>query len=481
MLFKEFRTLGGDNVGFHTRPGNARRCNFFLLPLVLVLTLLAVALSAQGDETFNWNKKQNRVSADLHSLQLRPLLEQVASATGWQVYLEPDTTHNVSAKFKDLPPGEALRLLLGDLNFALVPEGNAKSRLYVFRTIQRNATHLIVPQKKDAHGKIIPNELLVTLKPGAKIDELAKLLGAKVTGRISGLNAYRLEFENQEAANAAREQLATNSDVASVDNNYSVERPSLPTESNIAGGGPPHLQLNPPPANGRVVVGLVDTAIQSLGVDLDKFMLNPISVAGDAQPGNDSPTHGTSMAETILRSLEMTTKGSTSVQILPVDVYGANESTTTWTIAEGIKKAVDGGATILNLSFGSEGDSPFLRDLLKDAVQKNIGVFAAAGNQPVTTPFYPAAYSDIGIIAVTATDHGQIADYANRGSFVTAAAPGTSLIYFNGQQWYAVGTSSATAVASGMAAGYMDSTRSDVNKMKSFIQTTLGVKQGKAP
>lgn len=466
---------------FEARPWNAWRCNAFVLPLTLVLTMLVVALSAQGGDTFNWDKKQNRVSVDIRSLQLNPLLEQVASATGWQVYLEPDTAHNVSAKFKDLSPGEALRLLLGDLNFALVPEGSAKPRLYVFRTVQRNATRLIVPQKKNARGKIIPNELVVTLKPGAKIDELAKLLGAKVTGQISGLNAYRLEFENQEAANAAREQLATNSDVASVDNNYSVDRPSLPTESTIAGGGPPHLQLNPPPANGRVVVGLVDTAIQSLGGDLDKFMLSPISVAGEAHPAADSPTHGTSMAETILRSLEMTTKGSTSVQILPVDVYGPNESTSTWTIAEGIKKAVDGGATILNLSFGSEGDSPFLRDLLKDAVQKNIGVFAAAGNQPVTTPFYPAAYSDMGIIAVTATDHGQIADYANRGSFVTAAAPGTSLIYFNGQQWYAVGTSAATAVASGMAAGYMDTTRSDVNKMKSFIQATLGVKQGKAP
>ena len=224
-------------------------------------------------------------------------------------------------------------------------------------------------------------------------------------------------------------------------------------------------------------MGLIDTAVQPLGNDLDRFLLKSISVAGESQESGDTPTHGTSMAETILRSLEMTTKGSTSVQILPVDVYGPNETTTTWNIADGIKRAVDGGATVLNLSLGSDGDSPFLRDLLKDAIQKNIAVFAAAGNQPVTTPFYPAAYSDIGVIAVTATDgQGQLASYANRGSFVTAAAPGTSLIYFNGQEWYAVGTSSATAVASGMAAGFMDTTHAGVDKMKSFIQTTLGVK-----
>src|SRR5205085_7709618 len=110
----------------------------------------------------------------------------------------------------------------------------------------------------------------------------------------------------------------------------------------------------------------------------------------------------------------------------------------------------------LNLSLGSEGDSPFLRDLIKDAIDKKIGIFAAAGNQPVTTPFYPAAYSDLGVVAVTATDHGQLASYANRGPFITAAAPGTSIFHYNGQQWYAVGTSTSTAVASGMAAGYMD-------------------------
>lgn len=454
---------------------NSARLSVRVAVIFAFSILLAVPVNA--GELFNWSKTRNRVTADIHSLKLNTLLEQIATATGWQVYLEPGTTYTTSAKFTELAPGEALRLLLGDLNFALVPEKGARSKLFVFRTIQRNATQLILPQKQGGHGKIIPNQLIVTLKPGAKIDELAKLLGAKVTGRIPGVNAYRLEFDDEQATSAAREKLSINSDVASVDNNYSIDQPPLPRELSSSSGAPPHLQLTPPPANGKVVVGLVDTAVQPLGNDLDRFLLKSISVAGEAQASLDSPTHGTSMAETILRSLEMMTKGSTSVQILPVDVYGANASTTTWTIAEGIKQAVDGGATVLNLSLGSEGDSPFLRELLKDAISKKIAVFAAAGNEPVTTPFYPAAYSDIGVVAVTATDNGKLAPYANRGSFVTAAAPGTSIIYFNGQQWYAVGTSAATAVASGMAAGYMDTTHNGVAEMHSFIQTTLGVKQ----
>ena len=163
--------------------------------------------------------------------KLIPLLEQIASVTGWHVFVEPDTGRSISAKFSDLPPGEALHLLLGDLSFALVPETNASPKLFVFRTAMKNATQLVRPAnaaESRAKGKLIPNELIVRLKPGAKIDELARALGAKVIGRIDSLNAYRLQFEDQAAADTARQQLASNPDVASVDSNYSIDRPTAP-------------------------------------------------------------------------------------------------------------------------------------------------------------------------------------------------------------------------------------------------------------
>src|SRR6266403_2822426 len=189
--------------------------------LLLCLALLA-AFPAAAADSLNWRTNQNRVTADIQYRPLGRLLEQITAATGWKVFVEPGTTHDVSAKFKDLPPGEALRLLLGDLNFALVPETNASPKLFVFRTAQRNATQLVrAPESETKKGKIIPNELIVRLKPGAKIDELARLLGAKVIGRMSDLNAYRLQFDNADAAAAARDQLSSNPDVASVDNNYS--------------------------------------------------------------------------------------------------------------------------------------------------------------------------------------------------------------------------------------------------------------------
>jgi hypothetical protein len=323
---------------------------------------------------------------------------------------------------------------------------------------------------------VIANELIVKLKPGAKIEDLAKRLGAKVVGRIDGLNAYRLRFDDAAAASAAREQLSGNPDVASVDSNYSIDRPPAPGPVAGTTVPPPQLQLHPPPDSGKVIVGLIDTAVQPLGNNLDQFLLKPISVAGDAQPDPESPMHGTSMAETILRSLQAATSGNTSVQILPVDVYGPNASTSTFDVAAGIAQAVNNGANVLNLSLGSEGDSSFLRDLIQEAIQKKIAIFAAAGNQPVTTPFYPAAYSDLGVIAVTAVDQGQIASYANRGSFVNAGAPGTSVIYFNGQPYYVTGTSTSAAYTSGLAAGYMDANHATTARAQAFILSNFGLR-----
>lgn len=448
-------------------------------PVITAFALvMLLAAPAGAADTLNWDTNRNQVTADIKSGKLLPLLEQVAAATGWHILLEPDTTCVVSAKFDRLPPGEALRRLLRDLNFALVPQTNAASKLFVFRTTMRNATQSVRPAnpaESGGKGKLIPNELIVRLKPGARIDDLAKLLGAKVIGRIDSLNAYRLQFEDQAAADAARQQLATNPDVTSVDSNYSIDRlPSPAGTSSSSLPPPPQLTIKPPPSDGRIIVGLVDTAVQPLGNGLDSFLLQAISVAGEAQSDPNNPTHGTSMAETILRSIAAMTKGSSSVQILPVDVYGPNASTSTFDVAKGISEAANAGANPISLSLGSDGDSPFLYSLIRDAAAKGIVFIGAAGNSPVTTPFYPAAYPEV--MAVTAVDQGQLASYANRGSFVSLGAPGTSVIYLNGQPYYVTGTSVSAAFISGIAAGYLDSTHNSISQMQAFLRSNFGVK-----
>lgn len=431
-----------------------------------------------------WSKARDRVDADVRGWELFSLLERIASETGWQVYVEPDSAHTASVKFKDLPSGEALRSLLGDLNFALVPQTNGHSRLYVFSTVMKNATRLVQPaagkEAREAQPKRVPNQLIVRLKPGADIDAWARQLNAKVIGRIPEVDAYLLEFDDPSAVEAARLQLGNGTDVAAVDYNYYLDQPETSRGLLAASTPPLSLQLKPPGDSGRVIVGLVDTAVQPLGGSLDAFLLKQVSVAGEAALASGTPTHGTSMAETILRSLEIVTKGSSSVQILPVDVYGANADTTSWNVALGIVQAVNGGANVINLSLGGGGDSAVLRDLVKSVTSRGIPIFAAAGNEPVTTPFFPAAYPEVTAVTArgeqpSASGQVTIAPYANYGSFVDVAAPDASIIYFADRPWYVRGTSAAAAYTSGMAAGLAETTQKNWSDIQKMLQRNFPV------
>ena len=417
------------------------------LALGLCLSLVFVFhANAAGTNSLVWHKAADRVDADVRGMALWPLLEQIAVAADWRVYVEPGATRIASAKFKDLPSGDALKMLLGDLNFALVPQTNAPARLYVFTTKMLNATRLVGAGKS---AKRVANELLLKVKPGTDMDALARLLGAKITGRLDKLGIYRLQFDDAATADAALGRIQNDSDVLAVDYNYYFDPEPSAQAISSAPVGPLSLQLNPPPDSGKIIVGLPDTAVQPLG-DLEKFMLNRLSVA-DGQSSDSGLNHGTGMAQAILQGIAAVEPKGTSAQILSVDIYGGSESTTSWNVALGIQAAVNGGANVLNLSLGGSGDSTVLDSVIQMAIGDGILIFAAAGNTPVNTPTFPAAIP--GVNAVTALQQGQLASYANYWSGVDMAFPGGTVAYLGAQPWYVQGTSVSTAYATGIAAG----------------------------
>ncbi len=362
--------------------------------------------SAANTNSVVWHKAADRVDADLHGMALLPLLEQIATEADWKVFVEPGTERSVSAKFKALPSGDALKMLLGDLNFALVPQTNAAARLYVFRTKLENATRQVRAAKAP---KRVPNELVLRVKPGTDMDALAKSLGAKIVARLDKDGIYRLRFDDEAAMESALGRLKNNSDVLAVDYNYYLDPPPLASMLSSAPLGELSLKLNPPADSGKVVVGLVDTSVQPLG-DLEKFISQRLSVADGSPAANLDLQHGTSMAETILRAIAAVQVEGTSVQIVSADVYGSGEMTTTWNVALGIQSVINNGANVVNLSLGGTGESSVLNNLIQQASAAGIPVFAAAGNESGTTATYPAAYP--GAIAVTALQNGQIASYA---------------------------------------------------------------------
>jgi len=417
--------------------------------------LLAIALSANAanTNTLVWHVATDRVSADIRGEKLWPLLENIAHQTGWHIFVEPDAEHDASVKFQNLQSSDALKMLLGDLNFALVSPTNAPAQLYVFKTSRQNATRPVV-----VRARHVPNELILRVKPGTDMDALAKLLGAKIIGRLDGLGLYRLQFADAAATDAALAQLQNDSDVLAASYNNYLDAPP-PVQSVSAAGAPLppiNLQLKPPSDSGKIIVGLVDTAVQPLDGSLNNFLLKQVSVADGTQADSPDLTHGTAMAETILRAVGITEQGNSSVQILPVDVYGSAQSATTWNVASGIVSAVNGGANIINLSLGGPSEDAILAGVIQSVENDGIPIFAAAGNQPTASPTYPAAYS--GIYAVTALEQGKIAPYANYGSFISFAAPDGTIAYLGNQAWFTAGTSVSTANMTGIAAGYADAT-----------------------
>jgi thermitase len=230
---------------------------------------------------------------------------------------------------------------------------------------------------------------------------------------------------------------------------------SFPTPPPPGGGAALPFTLSPSVGGdgGQFIVGLVDSGVQPLGADLSAFLLPALTVDPGHIPSGATPGHGTSMAETILRGIDIATQGGTSnVRLLPVDVYGSRETTTTFDLAWGISSAIERGATVINLSLGTDQPSGLLETLIRNSTEKGVVFLAAAGNTPTTAPTYPAAFPQV--TAVTAgSPNGTLASFANRGTFVDAVGPGTARVSFAGSTWMVSGTSPATAFMSGLTAG----------------------------
>jgi len=455
----------------------------------LTLALLVVVMSPIADEPqpapsaigLKW-EADGTASAQLEKCSLEKVLQSLSTQSRWQIFVEPELRLHVTTRFKNLTHSQALRRLLSDVNFAVIPSPNASPRLLVYKTSSEKAVVRVVPTKRLAKrnkvkikpGKI-PNELVVTLEPdsGIDIDALAAELGAKVVGKIDGLDVYWLRFETEQQAEKAQALLEKNEGVASVDNNYGIARPDALSPVGLA---PPPLNLRPSSADeDGIVIGLVDSSVQRDGSQISDFLLPEISMAGAAANNSNQVNHGTSMAETILRGLSASLDGEqeTSVKILPIDVYGQSENTSTFEVARGVQAAIEAGADIISLSLGSDEQNDLMRAVIQAGANSGVLFLAAAGNEPTGQPVYPAAQPEV--IGVTALNRSgrSVANYANSGNFVEAAAPGAGVTVFNNQTFYGTGTSFSTAYVAGVAAGIASTKGVPMAEVRRMIITEM--------
>ena len=122
---------------------------------------------------------------------------------------------------------------------------------------------------------------------------------------------------------------------------------------------------------------------------------------------------------------------------------------------EALIYAADNDADIINLSYAGGYTSNVEREALDYCTEKGILIFAAAGNDGVHVPHYPAAYDNVISVAGLYSNRGNWLRHpsSNYGLWIDLSAPYTYYTTLIGGQYEVVsGTSYSSPIAAGLAA-----------------------------
>jgi subtilisin family serine protease len=319
----------------------------------------------------------------------------------------------------------------------------------------------------------IRGEVLVEIKPGALIEAVVARFDMTVKQRIYGTNFYKLRTPNGKKEAKFRKRLANDPDVLSAALNPVITTPvnvfgrsvlSFPGDRPMPGQGRAQYLAQQPAGDlaslqarstgAGVIVAVIDTGIDRNHPDISNHIwTDPGETPGDGidndndgliddvfgwdflaannntmeQPDNPDKTvagHGTFIAGLI-------TLIAPDVKIMPVRAFSREGLSDAFTIAQAIKYAVDHGAKIINLSFGTPEESQVMLDAVTYAQQRGVLMIAAVGNENKgndAAPQFPANWSTA-VMGVAALDAGdRKADFSNFGTNVSVSALGVNLV-----------------------------------------------------
>lgn len=204
-----------------------------------------------------------------------------------------------------------------------------------------------------------------------------------------------------------------------------------------------------------VPVAVIDTGVDRSHPVLANAVGESYDAVADGNP--DVQDHGTAIAGLIAGQGKL--QGvAPAANLLAVRAFYMHEKynrpvTSSEILIRAFDWAFSTGARVFNMSFSGPYD-PLVQAALGAAHDKGVVLVAAAGNGgPKAPPAYPAAYKNV--IAITALDQkDKLYAHANRGGYLTAAAPGVDVLVPSLKKGYkfSSGTSMAAAHVSGVAA-----------------------------
>jgi serine protease len=175
-----------------------------------------------------------------------------------------------------------------------------------------------------------------------------------------------------------------------------------------------------------VRVAVMDTGISTYHPDRGNVVDSVSFVTGEAV--EDFHGHGTHTSGTIAAAdndIGVIGVAPEADLLIAKVLDNTGTGNTSWLIA-GIQWAVNNNAKVISMSLGGYNYSSALETACDNALADGVVLVAAAGNDDVSTPSYPAAYPSV--ISVMAIDQNKNkASFSNYGPTIDLAAPGVNV------------------------------------------------------
>ena len=438
-----------------------------LLHLLLIVFLALGAFPAAAS-TFYFRLDGDRLWLQAEQTPLPDILQQFAHA-GVSVRLDPRIQSTITGTVRGEDLDHALERLLESCDYLLTwkmlrgPLGRIPKlqEIQVFTPGDPAATRPMTARSRvlettrgvlGSAPEFVKDELLIGVRPGttyARFQGLLDDIGGMIVEADAATGIYLVRFPPGTNVEALLQQIARHPFIAHAELNHVTRLPAgVSSPPNAAPAYPPPS----PQAKGSLPVAVLDS-----GLDPAAGLSPLVSASWDAMnPGqtlSDPAGHGTQMA--LLASGVLAADGLSSagdaLPLVPVRAFDEEGKTSHFAIFQALSYAADAGAKVVNMSWGSETDSEFMRTAMHVAAARGLTLVAAAGNSPTGKPIYPAAYPDVIAVAAVTAD-GSPWDQSNHGDFVDVSAPATATF----PSGSFVGTSISSATVAGALGRYLN-------------------------